>query len=212
MLAVEQNYLIVFENVDIKTFKLKHIKGHHGRYVNPMFYCVMTNTESKDLLLHSAFMDNYFNNDPLDCRFTIRFRNKLVWTVYIVRRFGTNYSIVDWIHISNDPYLETRDFVIFELLVYNDFSIRVFHKGGLHCIHQQPLRVEEVCEVQVDGILEDETHRLSDMVPSDIDDPDYEIDVEFEDSEVESDANQHVSTKDVQDGIVESPIDVGDFY
>ncbi|MFS7899399.1 putative transcription factor B3-Domain family [Helianthus anomalus] len=45
MLAVEQNDLIVFENVDIKTFKLKHIKGHHGRYVNPMFYCVMTNTK-----------------------------------------------------------------------------------------------------------------------------------------------------------------------
>ncbi|KAM0063984.1 putative transcription factor B3-Domain family [Helianthus debilis subsp. tardiflorus] len=78
MIAVEQNDLIVFENVDIKTFKLKHIKGHHGTYVNPMFYCVMTNTESKDLLLHSAFMDNYFKNDPLDCCFTIRFRNKLV--------------------------------------------------------------------------------------------------------------------------------------
>ncbi|MFS7960690.1 putative transcription factor B3-Domain family [Helianthus anomalus] len=50
---------------------------------------------------------------------------------------------------------------------YNDFSIRVFHKDGLHCIHQEPLRVDEVCEVQV---------------------------------------------MDVEDGIVESPIEVGDFY
>ncbi|MFS7978040.1 putative transcription factor B3-Domain family [Helianthus anomalus] len=32
------------------------------------------------------------------------------------------------------------------------------------------------------------------------------------DSEVESDANQHVSAKDVEDGIVESLIHVGDFY
>ncbi|KAJ0464064.1 putative transcription factor B3-Domain family [Helianthus annuus] len=32
MLAVEQNDWIVFEKVDIKTFKLKHIKGHHGTY------------------------------------------------------------------------------------------------------------------------------------------------------------------------------------
>ncbi|KAJ0482179.1 putative transcription factor B3-Domain family [Helianthus annuus] len=99
-----------------------------------MFYCVMTNTESKDLLLHMAFMDNYFKNDPLDCCFTIHFLNKLVWTVYIVRRFGTNYSIVDWIRISNDLHLQTGDFVIFQLLGYNDFSIRVFHKDGLHCI------------------------------------------------------------------------------
>ncbi|MFS7899398.1 putative transcription factor B3-Domain family [Helianthus anomalus] len=157
-------------------------------------FCFIMFTKYFFQLLHPAFMNNYFNNDPLDCCFTIRFRNKLVWSVYIVRRFGTNYSIVDWIHISNDLHLETGDF------------------DGLHCIHQQPLRVQKVGEVQVDGILEDETHRLSDMVPSDVDDPDYEIDVEFEDSEVESDANQHVSAKDVQDGIVESPIDVGDFY
>ncbi|KAJ0633826.1 putative transcription factor B3-Domain family [Helianthus annuus] len=212
MLAVEQNDLIVFENVDIKIFKLIHIKGHHGRYLNPMFYCVMTNTKTKDLLLHTSFIDNYFKNDPLDYRFTLRFGNKLFWTVYIVRRFGTNYSIVDWLNISNDLHLERGDFVIFELLGYNDFNIRVFHKDGLHCIHPEPLRVEEVCEVEVDGNLEDETHRLSDMVPSDVDDPDYEIDVEFEDSEVESDANQHESAKDVEDGIVEYPIDVGDFY
>ncbi|KAJ0567164.1 putative transcription factor B3-Domain family [Helianthus annuus] len=112
-------------------------------------------------------MENYFKNDPLDCRFTIRFQNKLVWTVYIVRRFGTNYSIVDWIHISNDLRLETGDFVIFELLGYNDFSISVFHKDGLHRIHQQPLRVQEVIQVQQHGIL---------------------------------------------DGIVESPVRVGDFY
>ncbi|KAF5810781.1 putative transcription factor B3-Domain family [Helianthus annuus] len=88
MLAVEHNDLIVFEKVDLKTFKLKHIKFHHGTYVNSMFYCVMTDTELKDLLLPSGFMENYFKNDPLECRFTIRFQNKLVWTVYIVRRFG----------------------------------------------------------------------------------------------------------------------------
>ncbi|KAJ0603746.1 hypothetical protein HanHA300_Chr02g0041731 [Helianthus annuus] len=61
MLAVEENNLILFENVDIKTFKLKHIKGHYGRYVNPMFYCVMTNIETKDLCIHpepfSAYSD-----------------------------------------------------------------------------------------------------------------------------------------------------------
>ncbi|MFS7948149.1 hypothetical protein Hanom_Chr06g00556581 [Helianthus anomalus] len=50
MLAVEHNDLIVFEKVDIKTFKLKYIKGHHRTYVNPMFYCVMMDTESKDLV------------------------------------------------------------------------------------------------------------------------------------------------------------------
>ncbi|KAF5817279.1 hypothetical protein HanXRQr2_Chr02g0051101 [Helianthus annuus] len=79
----EENDLVLFENVDIKTFKLKHIKGHHGRYVNPMFYCVMTNIETKDLLLHMAFVDNYFKNDPLDYRFKLRFGNKRFWTVYI---------------------------------------------------------------------------------------------------------------------------------
>ncbi|KAM0070305.1 hypothetical protein Hdeb2414_s0001g00011661 [Helianthus debilis subsp. tardiflorus] len=36
MLAVEQKSDSI-ENVDIKTFKLKHIKGHRGRYMNPMF-------------------------------------------------------------------------------------------------------------------------------------------------------------------------------
>ncbi|KAJ0603745.1 putative transcription factor B3-Domain family [Helianthus annuus] len=138
MLAVEENDLVLFENVDIKTFKLKHIKGHHGRYVNPMFYCVMTNIETKDLLLHMAFVDNYFKNDPLDYRFKLRFGNKRFWTVYIVRRFGTNYIIVDWLHISNDLHLATRDFVIFELLGYNDFNIRVFNKDGLQCIHPEP--------------------------------------------------------------------------
>ncbi|MFS7915780.1 putative transcription factor B3-Domain family [Helianthus anomalus] len=177
MLAVEQNDLILFENVDIKTVKLKHVKGHHDRYVNPMFYCVMTNTETKDMLLHTAFMDNYFKNDPLDYRFTLRFGNKRFWTVYIVRRFGTNYSIVDWLHISNDLHLATGDFVIFELLRYNDFNIRVFHKDGLQCIHPESLRAEEVYEVQVDRNLEYESHRLSDMLPSDVDDPDYEFDV-----------------------------------
>ena len=51
MLGVEENDPILFENVDIKTFKLKHIKSLHGRYANPMFYCVMTNTETKDRVL-----------------------------------------------------------------------------------------------------------------------------------------------------------------
>ncbi|MFS8005360.1 hypothetical protein Hanom_Chr13g01236401 [Helianthus anomalus] len=59
MLAVEHNDLIVFEKVDIKTFKLKYIKGHHRTYVNPMFYCVMMDTESKDLVLFSYFIYLY---------------------------------------------------------------------------------------------------------------------------------------------------------
>ncbi|KAJ0796299.1 putative transcription factor B3-Domain family [Helianthus annuus] len=120
MLAIEENDLILFENVDIKTFKLKHIKSHHGIYVNPMFYCIMTNTKTKDLLLPTAFMDNYFKNDPLDYHFTLHFGKKRSWTVYIVRLFGVVYSIVDWLHISNDIYLATGDFFIFEFLGYND--------------------------------------------------------------------------------------------
>ncbi|MFS7992773.1 hypothetical protein Hanom_Chr12g01086271 [Helianthus anomalus] len=84
MLAVEHNDLIVFEKVDIKTFKLKYIKGHHRTYVNPMFYCVMTDTESKDLLLHSAFMENYFKNDPLDCRFTILYPKTSLMMFYFL--------------------------------------------------------------------------------------------------------------------------------
>ncbi|KAM0070980.1 hypothetical protein Hdeb2414_s0001g00019621 [Helianthus debilis subsp. tardiflorus] len=73
MLAVEENDLILFENADIRTIKLKHIKSHHGIYVNPMFYCIMKNTETKDLLLPTAFMDNYFKNDPLDYHFTLHY-------------------------------------------------------------------------------------------------------------------------------------------
>ncbi|KAM0040998.1 putative transcription factor B3-Domain family [Helianthus debilis subsp. tardiflorus] len=218
MLVVEENDLILFENMDIKSFKLKHIKSHQGRYVNPMFYCVMTNTETKDLLFRTTFMDNYFKNDPLDYHFTLRFGNKRFWTVYIVRLFGADYSIVDWLHISNDLHLATGDFVIFEFLGYNDFNIRVFRKDGLQCIYPEPscaysdVRVEEVCEVQVDGNFEDENHRFSDILSSDVDDPNYEFDVQYVDSEVESDANQHVYAEDVEEAIVKSPIYVGDVY
>ncbi|MFS8006343.1 putative transcription factor B3-Domain family [Helianthus anomalus] len=55
MIAVEENDLILFENVDFKTFKLKHMKSHYGRYLNPMFYYVMVVSETKKIWYYVSY-------------------------------------------------------------------------------------------------------------------------------------------------------------